>query len=168
MDKVNDKIEIRLALRKDIDRLLEIFALARKFMRANGNMTQWDDSYPSREQIEVDIDNGQCFVGEDTAGKVVMTFVFIMGEDPTYKVIEGQWINNEPYGTIHRIASDGSHSRIVERACDFGFGLTQNIRIDTHEDNHPMQNALNRMDFKKCGIIICRNGTPRIAFQKKK
>lgn len=40
--------------------------------------------------------------------KIVGTFVFIIGDEPTYSEIEGEWINDEPYGTIHRIASDGS------------------------------------------------------------
>ena len=32
-------------------------------------------------------------------------FAFILGEDPTYGVIEdGQWLSGDPYGTIHRIA----------------------------------------------------------------
>ena len=29
-------------------------------------------------------------------------------EDPDYQVIEGAWLNEEPYGVVHRITSDGT------------------------------------------------------------
>ena len=98
-----------------------------------------------------------------------MTFAFITGEDPTYKIIrEGEWLNDEFYGTIHRIASNGKQRGILKTACDFCFQLVDNIRIDTHKDNLPMLKALKETGFTQCGVINCRDGSPRIAFQKTK
>ena len=161
--------EIRKSKPEDIDRMLTIFSLAKQYMRETGNPTQWSGPYPTAEDIMGDIEDGVSYVGLNERGEVVMTFVFILGEDPTYKIItEGEWLNEEPYGTIHRIASDGSERGVVGKACDFGFNFTDNIRIDTHEDNAPMQKALKDLNVVKCGNIICRNGTPRVAFQKVK
>ena len=40
---------IRLARPGDLPRILEIYATARAFMRANGNLNQWKDGYPAKE-----------------------------------------------------------------------------------------------------------------------
>ena len=146
--------------------MLEIFAKAKAFMRANNNSSQWADGYPDKEDILKDIKGGYSYVGEDETGELVMTFAFIEGEDPTYKEIEGQWLNDEYYGTIHRIASNGKVRGVLKQACDFCFRKVDNLRIDTHKANTPMLNALQNLGFQRCGIIICRDGTPREAFQK--
>ena len=157
---------IRKSAMNDLGRMLEIYEYARKQMRLNGNPNQWVN-YPSRELLEEDIRNGVSYVVESDS-KVIGTFMFIIGEDPTYLVIEkGSWLNSEPYGTIHRIASDGTHKgmfRLVEEFCS---RQIDNIRIDTHEDNKIMQHILEKSGFIKCGIIYVSDGSPRIAYQKK-
>lgn len=80
---------IRLATYGDIDTLLTIFARAREQMETDGNPTQWVDGYPDRLQLEQDIHRGVSYVIEQD-GKVCATFVFIIGEDPTYDIIR-EW-----------------------------------------------------------------------------
>ena len=46
-------------------------------------------------------------------------FAFIIGEDPAYKEIEGAWLDNSTYGTIHRIASDGTMHHVFNKAVNF-------------------------------------------------
>ena len=41
-----------------------------------------------------------------------------------------------------------------------------NIRIDTHDDNLPMQHVLEKNGFIRCGRIWNEDGSPRIAYQK--
>ena len=96
----------RGAVRADLPRILDIYARAREFMAKNGNPTQWGDNYPSPELLEEDIDTNRLFVYMIN-GRMQAVFAFILGEDPTYKVIEdGQWLNDTlPYGTLHRLAS---------------------------------------------------------------
>lgn len=43
---------------------------------------------------------------------------------------------------------------------------TNNIRIDTHWDNKPMQGALAKAGFHYCGIIHLLDGDERLAYQK--
>ena len=76
---------IRPTTYADIDALLAIFAYARQQMTADGNPTQWGDGYPSRQQIEEDIEHGVSFVLEQD-GEVCATFVFIIGDDPTTSI----------------------------------------------------------------------------------
>ena len=99
---------IRPTTYADIEALMAIFALARAQMAADGNPTQWGDEYPAREQLMSDIQRGVSYIVEHK-GQPCATFVFIIGEDPTYHYIEdGQWLDNTLlYGTIHRIASNG-------------------------------------------------------------
>lgn len=160
-------IGIRKSRIEDIPDILKIFVSAREFMRVNNNLSQWNDSYPGESDIINDINKGVSYVGIDSEGEIVMTFAFIKGEDPTYNnIYEGNWINNEEYGTIHRIASNGKVRGVLKAACDYCFSQTGNIRIDTYKDNYPMLRALKNLGFVRCGIINCRDGSPRIAFQK--
>lgn len=157
---------IRLATYGDIDTLLTIFARAREQMVTDGNPTQWVDGYPNRLQLEQDIHRGVSYVIEQ-GGKVCATFVFIIGEDPTYDIIEnGAWIDNErPYGTIHRIASNRQLTGVFDLVLDWCTAHCKNIRIDTHQDNRRMIHLIEKAGFSRCGIIYTRDHSPRIAYQ---
>ena len=162
-----ENIKIREGHENDLDQLMSIYENARKFMHSNGNMTQWNDGYPSEEILLRDIRDGNYFVGIDDKGEIAFCFTFIIGKDPTYTIIEdGKWLNDEPYGTIHRIASSGKYARCLDKSLEFCFSRINNIRIDTHKENRPMLSALERTGFIKCGVIYCRDGSPREAFQK--
>lgn len=164
MDKV---VEIRQSNVGDIGRIMEVYESAKRFMRSHGNMTQWTGGYPSRELIMKDIEECSHYVGLDGEGEIMMVFSFIKGEDPTYKEIEGgEWLNNEPYGTIHRIASTGHRGGMLRECVRFCSAMTDNIRVDTHADNAEMQRAIIHCGFKYCGIIHIADGSPRIAFHK--
>lgn len=105
-------MEIRLATEEDIPRMQEIFRHARQFMADKGNPNQWTEGYPAEELIREDIAHGDCFVCL-SEGRTVATFVLRSGVDPTYTVIyDGQWPDNRPYATIHRIASSGDRHGI--------------------------------------------------------
>ena len=79
----------RGAVRADMARILDIYARAREFMAKNGNPTQWGDNYPSPELLEEDIDTNRLFVYM-VNGRMQAVFAFVLGEDPTYKVIEDE------------------------------------------------------------------------------
>lgn len=161
-------IQFRNATPQDLPRMLELCDSARRFMRSTGNMTQWVNGYPSPEVLLRDIAAGNSYVGIDSDGEIILTFAFILGDDPTYRVIDGEWLDNSPYGTIHRMASSGKRGDMLAAAVDFCLTKTSSIRLDTHIDNLPMQRAAQRLGFVRCGVIICQDGTPREAFQLSK
>ena len=158
---------IRLTTYADIDALMAIFAYARAQMASDGNPTQWGDGYPSHEQLMSDIRRGVSYVIEKN-GQPCATFVFIIGEEPTYAYIEdGEWLNDTlPYGTIHRIASNGIHRGIFHFVLHWCSAQCHNIRIDTHQDNKRMIHLIEQANFTHCGTIYTRNNTPRIAYQR--
>ena len=154
---------IRTAKREDLPRIEEIYAYARQFMAETGNPNQWGKTTPLTSQLEDDIQKGLLFVTvhENTIHGV---FYFYIGPDPTYGVIEdGQWHSDTPYGTIHRIAGDGSGG-VLSAAVAFGKTKINHIRIDTHHDNKIMQHAVAKQGFQRSGIIHLENGSPRIAY----
>ena len=51
-------ITIRKAKLTDLDRMMEIYARAKRFMDSTGNTTQWEIGYPTRKMIQDDIENG--------------------------------------------------------------------------------------------------------------
>ncbi len=157
---------IRKAEEKDLNSILRVYAIAREYMRQNGNPDQWGTDKPPKEMLVDDIKKGQLYVGESADGSISFVFAFILGDDPTYVYIkDGNWLSNEPYGTIHRIASDGSVPGVVKMAVDFCKTIISNIRIDTHHNNKTMQHVVEKIGFTKCGIIYIEDGTPRIAYQ---
>ena len=161
-------MEVRPAHINDLDNILQVVDQARQIMRDTGNMTQWSNGYPSAQTILNDIKPGHGFVIERD-GHTVGYFHFSHGQspEPTYSVIKnGQWLNEKPYGVIHRLASGQSAKGIAKAAFDYAFSVIDTIRVDTHRDNLPMQNFLKKKGFAYCGIIHVNDGTPRDAFQK--
>ena len=159
-------VTIRKSILADAERIDEIYASAKRFMHSHGNPDQWSGEYPDIVEAKEDAEDGVGYVMEED-GKIFAVFAFIIGPDPTYSMIEnGAWLNDEPYGTIHRIASDGSHSGVMKRCSEFCSNFIDNIRIDTHKDNSFMLKALDNLGFTRCGIIYLETGDPRIAFQK--
>ncbi len=159
-------MEIRKARLEELDSLMEVFDKARSFMRSTGNSSQWVNGYPKREMVEEDIKNGNCYVSVE-GDRITGTFALIEGDDPTYAVIKGgQWINSNPYGTIHRAASSGEKKGLFGEYVRWAFEKCGNLRADTHEDNKIMQHLLEKNGFEYCGIITVGDGTPRRAYQK--
>ncbi len=159
---------IRPAQVSDLPAMLNIYAAARAFMAANGNPHQWgDEGYPQRELLEQDIALGRSYVVEGDDGMVHGVFMFTLGPDPTYAVIEdGQWPDDKPYGVIHRIAGDGTVKGLVSLATAFAETQCPTLRIDTHQDNTVMQRALAKNGYTYCGIIYTDDGTPRLAYHR--
>ena len=157
--------KIRPAQLDELDEILKIYDHAKKFMIETGNPTQWAGSYPQRELLEQDIENGGLYVvteGDTLCG----VFYFVIGPDPTYTIIEnGSWHSDQNYGTIHRIAGNGTGG-IFGAALDFCRSQIDYLRIDTHEDNKVMQHVVEKHGFRPCGIIYTDDGTPRIAFDR--
>lgn len=158
-------MEIRNSNLNDLERLEHIYVAAREIMRRSGNPNQWKDNAPHISLIIRDIKSSNHYVLCEK-GEVYAAFSLIIGEEPTYKVIEGKWLNDEEYATIHRLASDGNKREILKECLSFCEKKISNIRIDTHEDNRIMKHLLEKYGFIKCGIIYLENGEERVAYQK--
>ncbi len=157
--------KIRHATVQDIPVILEIFDAARAFMRQNGNFEQWTGNYPAESDIVSDIELGEEYVIEDD-GVVCAAFTMMSRPEPTYEIIEGKWLQNGPYGTIHRVASSGKCRGCMQMAVEYALQFHSVLRCDTHQVNLPMRNALTRAGFVYCGTVYMLDGSPRMAFER--
>ena len=159
---------IRKTEEKDIPEIANIYASAKKYMRENGNLYQWNSDYPNAESAISDMKDGIGYVCEDN-GEVVAVFAFCIGNEKTYdNICGGAWLDDQPYAYIHRIAVKKHGLGIVDFCFSQCFSMYPNLKIDTHRDNIPMQKVLLRNGFFRCGIIHLENGDERLAYQKNK
>ena len=163
-----NKLLVRHTKTTDLDSVMSIFDNARTRMRASGNLTQWVDGYPTKNLILDDIRNGNSYVVE-IEQRIIGVFTFIEGDEPTYSKIEGRWLDNKPYGTIHRIAAAPGVNGIADACLEFCLLKDIGIRVDTHVDNKPMLGWLSKRGFSYCGNLCKRwhstNGFPVTFFR---
>lgn len=167
---IKSKREVAMKIRKtveaDLVRIGEIYENAKRFMRESGNPDQWNSGTPNADTAREDMENGVGYVAEED-GKIVAVFMFSLDRDPTYaNIYDGEWLNDEPYGVIHRIAVAEQGKGTIDVCINECFRRRQNLRIDTHRDNLPMQRALLKRGFRYCGRIFLENGDERLAYQK--
>ncbi|MBO5520933.1 MAG: GNAT family N-acetyltransferase [Eubacterium sp.] len=164
-------MQIRKTTEQDVDRIMEIYAHAREFMKRHGNPNQWGPTnWPPAALIHEDIRCGNSYVCVDDAGNVIGTFYYISRKDiePTYrKIEEGAWHDNSPYGVVHRIASDGAEKGIGTFCLNWAYAQCGHLRVDTHGDNVVMQNLMQKLGFAYCGIIhVEEDEYPRLAYER--
>lgn len=157
---------IRKATLSDMSRILEIYEAARSFMAENGNPGQWTNGYPQPELLADDLEKEQLYVYESEDG-IGAAFVFFIGEEADYKVIrEGSWLNEKPYGVLHRIAVAQYGKGLASICIQWCYEQCGNMRGDTHELNKSMQRLFEKNGYTKCGMITIADGTDRIAYHK--
>ena len=164
-------MRIRKSTENDFHRMMEIYVYAREQMAKNGNPNQWGPTnWPPAGLLHEDIRDGNSYVCENDEGKVVGTFFYTSGSDiePTYKEItNGAWLEDSPYGVVHRVASVGSEIGIGTFCINWAFWQCGHMRMDTHGDNVIMQNLLTKLGFQHCGTIyVVEDDYPRLAYEK--
>ena len=141
-------------------------------MARNGNPTQWGNAFPKPQTVKEDIREHRAILLADTLGgkeRILAQFALCPGLDPTYAKIEGAWLDNDSYVTIHRIASSGLVRHAARDCIEWCLKHYGNVRVDTHPNNKAMQHVLESCGFARCGLIqlIDRTeDTTRIAYQR--
>ncbi|WP_288158997.1 N-acetyltransferase [Faecalibaculum rodentium] len=151
---------IRKAETADLDAILNLYDQGRAIMRREGNRHQWTSVYPGPDSARQDLKAGHLYVNSQLTA--VMTYM--PGPDPTYQtMVEGSWLDESRYAVIHRIVSTepGQGRSLLE----YGMTCAGHLRIDTHSRNHGMKRLLTSLGFRRCGVILCQDGTPREAFE---
>ena len=166
------QMEFRKADFSELDSIMSIVHQAQDFLKKL-NINQWQNGYPTREIIAQDITNGNAYVLAD--GTKIIAFVSVLfTREPTYDVIyDGQWLTERAYSVVHRLAVDshfkkkGIATSVLEEIDRMTLqkGI-HSIKVDTHEDNIPMQTLLRKTGFVYCGVIYLSDGNKRIAFEK--
>ena len=162
---------------KDITTVMKIINDAKKYLRSQ-NSLQWNlpDGYPDEEILLNDIKNESCYLYiEDN--EVIGTMSIIYAPDENYYEINGKWLTNTPYASIHRIAIKNSHHKKeigVKMLLEAEEIVKQNniysIKIDTHKINIPMTKTIEKCGYTFCGIITLKRSKTdnlRNAYEKR-
>lgn len=163
-------ISYRFTQTSDLPAVMSIVKQAQDYFKNKG-IDQWQNGYPNEETFVHDIEKGHSYVflSDD---RIVATAMISFDGESTYDLIEGTWLNNEPYAVVHRIAVDselkgqniaGEILDVVRLLCRKA-GIND-IRVDTHRENLSMQRVLEKWGFCYCGIIYLRDGAERLAYQ---
>ncbi|MCM3570843.1 GNAT family N-acetyltransferase [Neobacillus mesonae] len=162
----------RKTVNQDMDAIMHIIKQAQEYFK-NQNIDQWQNNYPNPEVIEKDIQNGYSYVleiDEKIAGTAAVSFD---GEKTYQKIYNGHWVSNGEYAVIHRMAVDneckgkGISSQIIKHVEELCLEKgVKSIKVDTHEENIPMQKLLQKNEFTYCGEIFLEDNSKRIAFEK--
>jgi hypothetical protein len=158
-------MKIRKATKEDIPAMREIFNYGREVQLKTGNLNQWEAGYPADEVILEDIRQKAAHVCVDDKGNIIGVLSVFTDPDPTYKNIEGAWLNDKPYATIHRIATNGQVKGTGQYCIEWVQNQYDNVRIDTHENNEQMKYIVKKLGFEYCGVIYLANGDARNAYQ---
>ena len=162
----------RHATMRDLPQVQANYQRARELMAANGNPTQWGHEFPREAVVRDDIANRRTILLVDGKGgreRILAQFALCPGEDPTYQSIDGAWLDDDPYVTIHRIAASGLVHHAARECIAWALRQYGNVRADTHPNNKAMQHVLESSGFARCGLIelIDRpTDTTRIAYQR--
>lgn len=164
-------MEFRKSIKSDLDNIMIIIKEAQKYFKEN-NIDQWQDNYPNEETILNDINNETSYVLVKD-NNIVATASISFEEEKTYKNIVENWLTNDRYVVIHRVAVTnklkglGLASIILKKAELLALANNvHSIKIDTHKDNKAMQRVLKKNNFTYCGIIYLEDNSERIAFEK--
>ena len=158
-------LTVRQVTAAELEEILPVYAYAREQMKRTGNPNQWGDDKPTAAELLREIRRGTLF-RMDEDGVLSGVFAFILGEDPTYRVIDGAWRSDAPYGTIHKVAKAPGARDFLTKAVRYCARICPNLRIDTHADNAVMQKAILKNGFTYCGVIYLADGSPRRAYQR--
>lgn len=165
-------MEFRKSVKSDIPQIMSIVKQAQAYFKEQ-NIDQWQNGYPNEEVINNDIKNEDSYViiKED---EIVATTVVSFDKESSYKnIIDGKWLTNGDYGVIHRVAVNNTYKglglshKIIKYAEELCLEKgVHSIKVDTHEENIPMQNLLKKNGFEYCGVIYLEDGGKRVAFEK--
>ena len=165
-------MEFRQAKISDLDQIVEIIELSKKYLKET-KVDQWQDGYPAKEDLRRDIESGNSYVLTNKDEIIATTVISLEGESTYNSIFNGEWITNEEYIVMHRVAvhdkykGKGIFKELIKEAESLDLNKRiLSIKIDTHRDNISMQRAVVKNDFKRCGIIYLEDGSERIAFEK--
>ncbi|MBK1813589.1 GNAT family N-acetyltransferase [Clostridium sp. YIM B02505] len=165
-------MEFRRTVEADISSIMNIIKQAQTYFKENG-IDQWQNGYPNEEVIKNDIENEHSHVLLKDNNVVGTAAISFDGEKTYDNIHEGQWLSNDAFAVIHRIAVDNEYKglglsaiiiKAVEELC-INKGV-HSIKVDTHEENLSMQRLLKKNGFQYCGIIYLEDKNKRVAFEK--
>lgn len=160
---------IRKAYKNDIKNILPLLENAKEFLKEN-SIDQWQGDYPNQDSIIEDIKNEIAYVYDNDG--ILGYFSLCFNGEATYdKIYDGKWLTDKKYGVMHRVcvSKDAKKQGVAHKMIDYCSKKAKekcyNMRIDTHEDNTPMNNLIKKSGYIYCGIVRVDGGAKRKAYE---
>ena len=139
--------------------------------RKKDGSDQWQNGYPNQQTVHDDITNGNGYVLINN-NVIIAYAAIIFGIEPAYNDINGEWLTNDDYAVVHRVAVSNAVKgkgiathlfKEIEYLCVER--KVYSIKVDTNFDNIPMLKILDKLSYTYCGEIFFI-GAARKAFEK--
>jgi len=151
-------MHIEKAEMKDLDRVVEILRDGRNQLAESG-IDQWQGDYPNVEHIQ----DGFAYLVHSDDHETVGAFAIVAAPDHSYDELDGKWlVDTDNYLVIHRVAIHSDHAgngyasglftSVIDYVKENPNGV-KSLRIDTHEDNKPMQHLIEKYGFTRVGTL---------------
>src|ERR1041385_3375920 len=161
---------LRKAQASEANPIWEILQQAIEQRKKEGS-DQWQNGYPNEQTVHDDITSGYAYVLVDN-DVIIAYAAIIFDKEPAYENIEGQWLTNDDYVVVHRVATSntvkgkGIATRLFEMLESLCLeNEVFSIKVDTNFDNIPMMKILDKLHYTYCGEIFF-NGAFRRAYEK--
>src|SRR5690606_12642880 len=96
----------------------------------------------------------------------------IFDGEPAYEALEGEWLSNEKYVVVHRVAvaqdikTKGAATHLMKELEKLAMERdVYSVKVDTNFDNKAMLRILEKLNYQYCGKVYFRGGA-RMAFEK--
>lgn len=151
---------LKQATEFDLKIIMQIINDAKEYLRKQDSL-QWNlpDGYPSEYDLLKDIKNENCYIYLEK-NIVVGTMSIIYTPDENYDEINGKWLTNASYASIHRMAIKSTHHNkgiglkmLLEAERIIKSNKVYSIKIDTHKINIPMTKTILKAGYTYCGVI---------------
>ena len=146
---------------EDLPGIIDVIKDAKELFRSSGS-TQWQDTdgYPNNQTFIKDLAENEVLVCTDE-DKIIGVLVVSFQEEECYKdIVQGQWLNDNHYAVIHRLAVKKEYYRqgVAKKLLDQAEYVVLekgifDIKADTHEQNISMQHLLESYDYTYVGVI---------------
>ena len=134
---------------------------------------QWQDGYPSKDVIEVDIASEVGYVYCVDNRVVGYAAIVFDGEEAYSQIADNEWNTTMDYVVVHRLCVRCGYTKagIAMALMDYASRMAREkgytgFRIDTHRGNVRMLSMLEKLGFMYCGVIYYDSGE-RLAYDLK-
>ena len=100
-------LNYRTALTADLPTMMKMVEEAKEGFRAR-NIDQWQKGEPNEQGLTEGIEKSVVHVLEEN-GEVLGMITVVPGPEADYAVIDGAWLNDEPYFAFHRVCVSEAH-----------------------------------------------------------
>ena len=154
-------MDYRLATIDDFEEIIVMYLSAIDAMNAEGIM-QWDDIYPTADDIRKDIDTQEMYVGLKDS-RICVAYTINKESDGQYQ--NAAWEGGINYIVVHRlcVAPEFQHQHIaretmlhIHNECK-GYGIKA-VRLDAFTENPYALALYENLGYKKRGEAVWRKG----------